>query len=68
MGIVESEAASSDQLKEAEEIVAGSRGSEIGIGIGFIGIDDSKGLEAVGIGGSVCVDMDAEEVSMSGSV
>ena len=42
----------SAQLKEAEEIVAGSS-SEIGVGI------DS---ETVSIGGSVCVDIVAEEV------
>jgi hypothetical protein len=62
MGIFESKAASSAQLKGAKTVVAGIGGLEIeiGIGIGFIGIGGSKGLEAVGIGGSVCVDMVAE--------
>ena len=47
MGIVGIEAASSAQLKGVEEIVAGIRGSGIGIG---------KGIESEMVGGSVCVD------------
>jgi hypothetical protein len=54
MGIVEIEAASSAQLKGEEDLVAGIGGSKIGIGMGI----DS---EIVGIGGLVCMDMDADE-------
>ena len=54
MGIIGSVAASFAQSKGVEEIVAGIRGSGIGIGKG---ID----LETVDIGGSVCVDMVAVE-------
>jgi hypothetical protein len=58
VGIVGSEIASSAQLKGEEELVAGIGGSKIGIGIGIgMGIDS----EIVGIGGSVCMDMDADE-------
>ena len=55
MGIVESEAALSDQLKEVEELVADKRGSEGGE-------EKGRDSETVGIVGSVCVDMVAEEV------
>lgn len=57
MGIIESEAASSAQLKGAEEIVADSKGTEVEIGTG---IDSNS--EMVSVIGSVCVDMVAEEV------
>jgi hypothetical protein len=57
VNIVESEAALSAQLKGAEEIVAGSRGTEVKIGSG---IDSNS--EMVGVIGSVCVDIVAEEV------
>jgi hypothetical protein len=62
MGMVESEAALSDQLKGVEEIVAGRRGSKGGIEKGI----DSETVQ-VGIVGSVCVDMVAE-LSFNGSV
>lgn len=57
MGIVEIEAASSAQLKGAKEIVAGIRGSEMGMG------DDSENVTVGSSGGSVtvCVDIDATE-------
>ena len=49
-------------MKGAEEVVSGIGGSEMGIlGIG-IGMDS----ETVGIGGSVCVDMDTEEDGVQG--
>ena len=56
MGIVEIDAASSAQLKRAEEIVlvAGVEDPEMKIG------GDSEVI-TVGKRGSVCVDMDAEE-------
>ena len=56
MGIVEIDAASSAQLKRAEEIVlvAGVEDPEMEIG------GDSE-MITVGKRGSVCVDMDAEE-------
>ena len=50
MGIVESEAASLDQLKGAEELVADIRGSETGMG------DDSENV-TVSSGGLVCVEI-----------
>ena len=54
MGIVKMEADSSAQLKGTERVVAGIGGSGAGIGIGI-------GSEMVGVGGSVCVDIDAVE-------
>ena len=56
MGIVESEAASSAQLKGAEEIVLVA-----GVGDSEMGIRGSSEKVTVGDRGSVCVDMDAEE-------
>ena len=55
MGILESEMASSVQLKGVETIVAGVVDSEMEAG-------DSEDLEMVGNNGSVCVDIDAVEV------
>ena len=52
MGIVKMEAGSSDQLKGTEKVVAGIGGS---------GMEIEIGSEMVGIGGSVCVDIDAVE-------
>ena len=65
MGIIESAAASFAQSKGAEKIVAGIRGSEIGIGTGkemgeVMGTGDLNDSEMVGIGGSVCVDIVTE--------
>ena len=67
MGIIESAAASFAQSKGAEKIVAGIRGSEIGIGTGkemgeVMGTGDlnDSDSEMVGIGGSVCVDIVTE--------
>ena len=54
MGIVESEAASSAQIKGAGTVGAGIRVSEM------MTEDESEG-EMVGNGGSVCVDMVAVE-------
>ena len=59
MGIVEIRSALSAQLKGAKMVVAGIGDSEIGVGIEN-GMGDSKGLEMVGIGDSVCVDMVTE--------
>ena len=56
MGIVESEAASSTQLKGAEKIVLVA-----GVGDSKMGIGGSSEKVTVGDRGSVCVDMDAEE-------
>ena len=55
MGIVESETASSAQLKGVETIVAGVVDLEMEAG-------DSEDSEMVGNNGSVCVDIDAVEV------
>ena len=55
MGIVESETASSAQLKGVGTIVAGVVDSEMEAGY-------SEDLEMVGNNGSVCVDIDAVEV------
>jgi hypothetical protein len=54
MGIVESEAALSAQLKGVGEMVAGIGGSEMGT-------DNSRNSKTVGEKGSVCVDIDADE-------
>jgi hypothetical protein len=54
VGIAESEMASSAQLKDVETMVAGMGGFKTGRG------DGSEGI-TVGNGGSVCVDIDAEE-------
>ena len=58
MGIVESETASSAQLKGVETIVAGVVDSEMEAGDS----EDLEDLEMVGNNGSVCVDIDAVEV------
>jgi hypothetical protein len=55
MGMVESEAALSNQLKGAE-MVAGNGGSEL------VGMGKRIDSETVGVVGSVCMDMVAEEV------
>ena len=55
MGILESEMASSAQLKGVETIVAGVVDLEMEAG-------DSDDSEMVGNNGSVCVDIDAVEV------
>ena len=60
MGIIGSVAASFAQSKGVGEIIAGIGGLEMGIGIGKE-IGDSKDLETVGAGGSVCVDIDVVE-------
>ena len=57
-GIIGSEIVSSAQLKGAETMVAGIRGSTIGI-------DDSSEGVLSGNGGSVCVDMVTEDGGMS---
>ena len=54
MGIIEIAAASSAQLKGAEEMIPGVGGSEMGIEKGIVS-------ETVSVGGSVCVDMVAVE-------
>ena len=56
VGIFESKAASSAQLKGAEEIVLVA-----GVGDSEMGIRGSSEKVTVGDRGSVCVDMDAEE-------
>ena len=60
LGIVGSVAASFAQSKGVGELIAGIGGLEMGIGIGKE-IGDSKDLETVGAGGSVCMDIEAEE-------
>ena len=55
MGIIEIAAASSAQLKGAEEMIPGVGGSEMGIEKGIV----SETVSVVG--GSVCVDMVAVE-------
>jgi hypothetical protein len=54
VGIVDSETASSPQLKGTKAIVAGIVDSEMGT-------EDSEDSEMVGNDGSVCVDIDTEE-------
>ena len=54
MGIVGSETALSNQLKDVKVVAEGIRGSEVRMGNG-------SGNVTVGSGGSVCVDMDADE-------